>query len=196
MVRPRDTSRMHWNECFYEDAGSPSGLRWATDTKNYRAKFGMVAGNKTGGIGRYTEYWNLCFQGKTYFVHRILWELRNGPIPPGYNIDHLNGDGLDNSADNLDAKPPRLNTQNKRMQIDNTSGVTGVYKNVKTQKSGRETHYWMASWIDTNLVQRTKCFNIEKHGDDAAFDLACLHRKNQISRLQSQGLNYTDRHGV
>ncbi|WP_077825984.1 HNH endonuclease signature motif containing protein [Escherichia coli] len=29
------------------------------------------------------------FCGKRYCVHRIIWEMHNGPIPEGYQIDHI-----------------------------------------------------------------------------------------------------------
>ena len=34
-------------------------------------------------------------------VHRIIWEAFNGPIPDGYEINHINEDKSDNRLENL-----------------------------------------------------------------------------------------------
>lgn len=34
-------------------------------------------------------------------VHRVVWETFNGPVPEGYQIDHVNDDRFDNRLDNL-----------------------------------------------------------------------------------------------
>lgn len=34
-------------------------------------------------------------------VHRVLWETAHGPVPPGREIDHINGDKADNRLENL-----------------------------------------------------------------------------------------------
>jgi hypothetical protein len=34
--------------------------------------------------------------------HVLVWEWHNGPVPPGYEVHHLNEDKLDNRIDNLE----------------------------------------------------------------------------------------------
>lgn len=34
-------------------------------------------------------------------VHRFIYEYFNGPIPPGLEVDHIDGDRLNNRLDNL-----------------------------------------------------------------------------------------------
>lgn len=48
---------------------------------------------------------------KHYRAHRVIWIMRNGDIPEGLVIDHINGIVDDNRMSNLRAVTP---TQNKR----------------------------------------------------------------------------------
>jgi hypothetical protein len=33
--------------------------------------------------------------------HRRVWEKHNGPVPAGFFVHHINGDGMDNRIENL-----------------------------------------------------------------------------------------------
>ena len=35
------------------------------------------------------------------FEHVIVWETQHGPVPPGMELHHINGDKLDNRIENL-----------------------------------------------------------------------------------------------
>ena len=48
------------------------------------------------------------------------------PCPKGKQIDHINGNGLDNRKDNLHVVDPRQNSQNTQISKLNTSGYKGV----------------------------------------------------------------------
>ena len=66
-------------------------------------KFGKVRILKPGkDINGYLKV-TLCKEGKQkqFFVHRLVWETFNGPIPEGYEINHINEDKTDCSLDNL-----------------------------------------------------------------------------------------------
>ena len=47
------------------------------------------------------RYKHVVIDGKRIPEHRAVWERVNGPIPDGYVIHHINGDGHDNRPENL-----------------------------------------------------------------------------------------------
>lgn len=71
------------------------GELYATTTRR-EAKVGKKIGcpNNVG-------YTQLSFKGKTTLAHRVIWIMHNGPIPDGYEIDHINRVRNDNRIENL-----------------------------------------------------------------------------------------------
>lgn len=56
---------------------------------------------KSGNYYRFSGYYNLNKQH--FLVHRVIWEAFNGPIPAGYDIDHIDGNAHNNALNNLQA---------------------------------------------------------------------------------------------
>ena len=46
-------------------------------------------------------YVQVCVYGKKRYLHRVVWEAFNGPIPAGLQVRHLDGDKRNNHLDNL-----------------------------------------------------------------------------------------------
>lgn len=63
---------------------------------------------------------------KMTFAHRVIWEMHNGEIPKGMEIDHINGVKHDNRIENLRCVDRWINCKNASMRSDNKSGQTGV----------------------------------------------------------------------
>lgn len=72
---------------------------------------------------------------KKYF-HRYKWELKNGPIPEGFQIHHIDGNTLNNDIKNLELvnKFKHLSDHGK---IPNELRLLGL---VKAQKKAKEWH--------------------------------------------------------
>lgn len=67
--------------------------------------------------------------GVTYRAHRLAWLLYFGAWPEG-DIDHIDGNKLNNRLSNLRVASPRQNARNKRIPADHATGCVGVEKRI------------------------------------------------------------------
>lgn len=89
---------------------------------------------------RRTSYRYLSCKGKSLLAHRVIWVLCKGEWPSG-QIDHIDGNGLNNAIKNLRDVSHAENQRNQRLHKKNKSGFRGVhYEN----RSGK----WVAMiWV-------------------------------------------------
>ena len=107
-------------------------LFWKKDKG--RARAGEEAGHIRQHSTRSTlKYRCVGVGGKKYFAHRLIWFLIFG-IWPKKEMDHWDGDGLNNRLSNLREVTSQENHQNQRMSTRNASGVTGIYRDKRIQK--------------------------------------------------------------
>lgn len=81
---------------------------WKHLNINNQVKKGQVAGYKSG-----RGYLYLQLDNKTYLAHRLAWFYVYKIWPMG-DIDHINGNPLDNTINNLRDVPTRSNCQNRK----------------------------------------------------------------------------------
>lgn len=62
--------------------------------------------------------------GERFMVHRLVWFYMKGYWPK--NIDHINGNGLDNRWKNIRDVTPIENSKNMKIHKRNLSGIMGV----------------------------------------------------------------------
>jgi hypothetical protein len=82
--------------------------------------------------------WNLSSTGYAHrsggrgSMHRFILDA-----PPGWEVDHVNGDTLDNRRSNLRLATHSENMRNSRLSSRNTSGFRGIYRQ-------SDTYRWVA----------------------------------------------------
>lgn len=62
--------------------------------------------------------------GANYSVHRLVWLVEHGALPPV--VDHIDRNPANNHISNLRASSKSTNAQNAKMPETNTSGAKGV----------------------------------------------------------------------
>lgn len=88
-----------------------------------RIKIGDVAGWIQISNGK--SYIRMSISNRLHLAHRLAWLYITGSFPNG-EIDHINGNGLDNRFCNLRDVIPNDNMLNKRIYQNNKSGMTGI----------------------------------------------------------------------
>ena len=80
-----------------------------------------------------------------HFVHRLVWEAFNGPIPEGMQINHLNEDITDNRLENLSLVTPSENvnygTRNKRVSEKMINGKLSKWV-IQLSKNNEILHFY------------------------------------------------------
>lgn len=71
-------------------------------------------------------YRKIKIQDRHYSAHRLAWIITYGSIDPYLEIDHIDGNGLNNAISNMRLVTGRENSINRRKRSNNISGVTGV----------------------------------------------------------------------
>jgi hypothetical protein len=96
------------------------------DTRH--VKVGDIAGWVDTSRDRQRQYLMVSFRGQQFLLHRVIMGIITGVMPayPEYEVDHENGNGLDNRQCNLRLTTKGVNLQNKRRYSNNTSGCCGI----------------------------------------------------------------------
>ena len=142
---------MNWNEIFDYKEGK---LYWKISLRN-GIKIGSEAGTKSK---KKEDYVTIAFKYKMHQAHRIIWEMINGSIPTGMEIDHINGIRNDNRLENLRVVFHRKNQQNR---IEHRNGrLCGCYYYTEENK-------WLSQiQIDGKRIYIGR-FKTEKEAHDA-----------------------------
>lgn len=87
--------------------------------------FYFNAGDLAGSLTS-KGYWQVTVDRRSYGWHQLAWLITHGSWPVG-QIDHINGDRLDNRITNLREVTAAMNAQNIHYaRIDSKTGVLGV----------------------------------------------------------------------
>jgi hypothetical protein len=100
-------------------------FRWRIPMDNGKKKAGSLAGCPTSN----KNYWRVYILGQEVLAHRLAWYMHEGEDPgPTFLVDHEQGDPFNNNIEYLRLATNTENSRNRKTGINNTSGVTGVYK--------------------------------------------------------------------
>jgi hypothetical protein len=91
---------------------------WKKTTRRFKA------GTRANAISD-CGYHVINLDGKRYQSHRLAWQIIYKTIPE-HEIDHINGNKLDNRICNLRLATRAENQRNVKLRKDNTSGYKGV----------------------------------------------------------------------
>lgn len=111
---------------FSEDG---STLVWTVS--RHRIQAGQPVGTVTFSRGKNYRY--VKISGTSHPVHRLVWLLNTGEYP-SVEIDHLDGNGLNNRFDNMRLVPHLHNCWNRKRSVLNTSGCSGVTYSRRAKK--------------------------------------------------------------
>lgn len=165
-----------FNEWFYIDETSISGLRWKKKPVRSKYEKDAQAGSLlTKDHGK--KYWQIKLHYKVYKVHRIVYLLKHGSICADKIVDHIDSDGLNNKVNNLRLVNFKDNCANRKDR--NTIG----HSNLRPCKKDSKTVGYIVKWYSNTTGRRTsKSFNLTKFGDDeSAFKAAYDFRQSLVA---------------
>ena len=143
---------------------STGTLYWKVQKANC-VKVGSVVGhvNPRG-------YSIVKLDGVTVRLHRIVYKMYHGVEPEG-ELDHIDGDKLNNNPENLRLASRHQNNQNIKKQKNNTSGFKNVYWVPKIKK-------WSVTIKAFGKIYRFGAYlNIEDAAKVAETQREILHRE-------------------
>lgn len=117
---------MNWHDYFEYKDGKIYWKDYDSEKLGRRRIQRRFIGKEVGGIDKSLGYVRVNMPGKKYWVHRIIWEMHNGAIPEGMQIDHINHVRNDNRIENLRLVTIQENRKNQSINSRNKTGVTGV----------------------------------------------------------------------
>lgn len=112
-------SRLHELLTYDQSTGL---LHWKV-RRNQCAVAGAVAGHKANCRGKL--YFRVRVDDQLIMGHWIVWAMLHGEWPTD-QIDHADGDGLNNRQGNLQVASQADNNKNAAIRKDNKTGVAGV----------------------------------------------------------------------
>ena len=119
------------------NSNSPSGLMWLPRKKHGNQKDNcgyVIILNKKNGYRGWVV--NILYNKKQCLplCSRIIFLLANGYLTKGKEIDHIDGNPLNNRVENLREATSSQNSCNAKTQKNNTSGHKGILWDKKREK--------------------------------------------------------------
>lgn len=172
-----------WHERFIYD-GENGRLIWKphdSDVTRLGERLGRKVIGQFAGTRHYDGYIVIKIKGKGYLAHRIIWEMHNGPIPKGMQIDHIDGNPRNDRLDNLRLATSAQNNQNRGPSPHNKSGVKGAFWHPSRK------YWWSAINVHGKLIYLGSF--LTKGLAAVAYAKASLRYHGRFSRIGSVTLS-------
>ncbi len=103
------------------------GNLWWKKTNANRVKVGSKAGSVKTKPLTGEQYVQVRFKGKFYYIHRLIWAWHGNSLEPNQQIDHIDGNSINNCIENLRPTSNKQNSENRKgAQKNSKSGEKGV----------------------------------------------------------------------
>lgn len=114
-----------------------------------------------------TGYEMIRFKGKIFPAHRLIWAFHFYD-PKDKEIDHIDGDKLNNKIENLRAVTPSENRQNMPAFSSSKSGIKGVYWEAASRR-------WVATLKSAGGVSIKKRCHTKEEAISARMELEAIY---------------------
>ena len=112
--------------------------------KSSQSTFNKIRANNTAGneaVGPSGKrYIKVMVSKENYVAHRICARMAGFDFSESDEIDHIDGDGLNNKEENLRVVSNIENGKNRRLYSANSSGVSGVHMKTNGKWQARINH--------------------------------------------------------
>lgn len=139
---------------------------------NSREKWAVVNTKSKNSL----TYYQVWFNGRSLFYHLIVWILSTGKdIPEGLEIDHINGNRIDNRIENLRLVTSRENCQNLKDHRDGKLCGSSLDRRSRKYSAaikirGRSIHLGCYDTEqEAHEVYKIACNHINDYVDNASF---------------------------
>lgn len=184
-----------WWSVFRYDTGT-GRLFWKSPPKNKPQLMG-----KEAGCTNMDGYRDIIYRGVHYYRHRLVWEMHYGPIPEGYEVDHIKplfySDGVaDDRIENLQLLTPEENAKKaaddgclaRKIPKSNT-GHLGVYFHARTGRYaafGKVGHYYKKDLGEYDTLE--EAIAAQKSFESGTF--VREYRGQPLGRDKSRGVRF------
>jgi len=156
---------------------SPTGLVWLKTAR--KAKSGEPCGVLRSGRYSFT------LDNQRLAVSRVVWFLHYGILRRDFVIDHIDGNPLNNSIENLREVSHKTNANNSIKQREGDIEL-GVFRYSTTDRNGNKTFHYYGTFRDNLGHDQRKSFAIKKYGDLEAKQLAIKFRQEGLELCYQQ----------